>query len=600
MKKKQIFFGLVLLCQLTPTLIAYSDGVGSAADPYLIATPVDMQEIGANSGDWDKHFLMTADVDLAAYTGTAFNIIAPDTDPAEGGHDGLKFTGIFNGDGHTISNFTYNSTDVDYIGLFGYLDSDAQVRNVAIVDCNVIADTGDCVGAIAGYSRASTTTVHACPATPNLRDIRATGTPEDLGDEEISSAISLGFNFNFYGTNYSEVYISSNGFVTFLPSQDSAYEAQEIPDFDSPNGLIAGYWGDFDPSVGGTIAYQVLGSDPNQEFVIGYYDVPHYSGGNLVTFEIILHQDSNDIEVQYGSCPSDGSDHAVGIENSLGSDGVLADYGNISFNNIGFMLCTAAGPVPKSTGGIFKCYVTGSIGGTNKVASLAGWNDGTIAKSYSTASVSGTDYIALVAGYTSGDISNCYARGTVNGIDTIGSLAGYNEGDILNSFAAGSVTGVSDVGGFIGYNSYGTYTACFWDNTFNPSLADCGYDVGTATSDTNLPDVFDESTTNMEIKATFTSANWDFVDEAANGTDNYWRMCADGLYYPKLAWQSITADLACPDGVGLSDVAYLATRWLDINCSLSNNCGGADLTNDDGVDLADFGILSGQFGNTGP
>lgn len=881
--KRQIFFGLVFLRLLSPALIAsgvYSGGDGSAVTPYLIATGADMQEIGliANSDDWDKQFLMTADVDLAAYTGTAFNIIAPDTDPAESGHDGTKFTGTFDGDGHTISNFTYSSTAADYIGLFGYLDSDAQVRNVAIVDCNVVAGTGDCVGAIAGFSRASIATVYACPAATNLRDISVTGTAISLGDEEISSAIPLGFNFNFYGTSYSEVYIASNGFVTFLSGQDPAWQPQQIPDAASPNGLIAGYWGDFDPNVlaEGTIVYQLLGSGNNQEFVIGYYDVPHYSDWGLVTFEIILHRNNDEIEVQYGSCPSDGSDHAVGIENIDGTAGVLADYGNISFNNMGLMLCTAAGPIPKFAGGIHNCYVTGSVSGDNKVASLAGWNEGAIAKSYSTAAVSGTDYIASVAGYTSGDISDCYVRGTVNGIDTVGSLAGYNEGDISNSFAAGTVTGVSDVGGFIGYNSNGTYTACFWDNTFNPSLADCGFDDGTFSSNVdlanisaestanmqiqstftsagwdfpaiwimpmpgsdyphlswehitfpgggtqvdpyrisssaqlnaignqpsdwdkhfiltddidltpytaipfnlianpaakftgsfngagfsisnftytstgtdyigmfryigpggqvknlalvnanvnagtgdyvgilagsnegviasssvvgdltanayvgtiagknldtisnsyaagnvtgtdyaggllgynnrgtvsnsyanstvtatinaggligsdllgdyndcfwditvnpglsdcgyndlfgspnfNLTSVTAESTANMKIKATFTSANWDFVDESVSGTDNYWRICTDGIDYPKLAWQSITADITCPDGVGLSDFAYFATRWLDINCSLSNNCGGADLTGDDDVNLADFSILSSQFTN---
>jgi len=94
----------------------YSGGTGTETDPYLISTAEDMQAIGANPGDWGKHFLLTADVDLSAYTGTQFNIIgyygASNNDP---------FTGVFDGNGHTISNFTYTISDNYEIGIFGYV-----------------------------------------------------------------------------------------------------------------------------------------------------------------------------------------------------------------------------------------------------------------------------------------------------------------------------------------------------------------------------------------------------------------------------------------------------------------------------------------------
>src|SRR5262245_34422347 len=61
-------------------------------------------------------------------------------------------------------------------------------------------------------------------------DIAATGTQLFLFDDQVSSAIPIGFSFNFYGFVYSSVFISSNGFITFVPNQDSGCcEGRPIP-----------------------------------------------------------------------------------------------------------------------------------------------------------------------------------------------------------------------------------------------------------------------------------------------------------------------------------------------------------------------------------
>lgn len=57
-----------------------------------------MNEIGANSDDWDKYFILMADINLSGYTGTQFNIIG------NVGNNTTKFTGSFDGNDHTISN----------------------------------------------------------------------------------------------------------------------------------------------------------------------------------------------------------------------------------------------------------------------------------------------------------------------------------------------------------------------------------------------------------------------------------------------------------------------------------------------------------------
>ena len=116
-------------------------GSGTEGDPYQIHNAAQMQAIGADANYWNAHFLLMADIDLGAYTGTNFNII---------GTMGNPFTGVFDGNGHTISNFTYGSNGIDHIGLFRYIDTlGAGIKDLGLIDPNVDAGTGSLVGGLA-------------------------------------------------------------------------------------------------------------------------------------------------------------------------------------------------------------------------------------------------------------------------------------------------------------------------------------------------------------------------------------------------------------------------------------------------------------------
>ncbi len=176
----------------------------------------------------------------------------------------------------------------------------------------------------------------------NLRDISssATATSVPLVDDQVSGPISIPFPFRFYGLLVTQVFISSNGFITFSPGQSSGCcSGQAIPNASSPNNIIAGFWEDLNPSIfGSNVRYETLGFPGNQEFVVGFYNVPHYPNGRPVTFEIILHEAGSAIELQYGSAPSDGGTHTVGIENADGTIGLQIANGNVSFDNQGFLI----------------------------------------------------------------------------------------------------------------------------------------------------------------------------------------------------------------------------------------------------------------------
>ena len=141
---------LTVMCLVTlPAQAQYGGGNGTADDPYQIWTAEQMNAIGAEPNDWDRHFKLMADIDLAAYTGTDFNIIAP--------FDGeTAFTGVFDGDAHTIANFTYTSTDANSVALFGWVLGDARIMNLGLIDPRIEASTRDGVAPLVDYLEGGT------------------------------------------------------------------------------------------------------------------------------------------------------------------------------------------------------------------------------------------------------------------------------------------------------------------------------------------------------------------------------------------------------------------------------------------------------------
>jgi len=65
-------------------------------------------------------------------------------------------------------------------------------------------------------------------------------------DESSTGAIPLGFQFQFYGSSYTNVYVNSNGYVTFGGPFTSA-----TPGFPSAVPMIAPFWADVDMTSGG-------------------------------------------------------------------------------------------------------------------------------------------------------------------------------------------------------------------------------------------------------------------------------------------------------------------------------------------------------------
>jgi len=145
-----------------PAEAKYSGGTGEPNDPYQIATASDLIALGDSPEDYDRHFILTADIDLdpnlpgqKVFTKA---VIAADTNDTAVWFQGTSFTGVFDGNGHTISHLTI--TGGAYLGLFGRLASGDEVRDLGVVDVN-ITGSGECVGDLVGYNSVNIATSYS-------------------------------------------------------------------------------------------------------------------------------------------------------------------------------------------------------------------------------------------------------------------------------------------------------------------------------------------------------------------------------------------------------------------------------------------------------
>jgi hypothetical protein len=141
----------------------YAGGIGEPNDPYRIATAEQMNALCAEPNDWDRHFRLAADIDLAAYDGTSFRMV--------GSSYKTPFRGTFDGGGHAIRNLTIAYDSGDAVGLFGALGPAGRISNLALLNASVRADT--CVGALVGYNAGGV--IQDCNVTGDVQGIGDTG-----------------------------------------------------------------------------------------------------------------------------------------------------------------------------------------------------------------------------------------------------------------------------------------------------------------------------------------------------------------------------------------------------------------------------------------
>ncbi|MGD0077293.1 MAG: GLUG motif-containing protein [Sedimentisphaerales bacterium] len=378
------FFTVLLILFVAPALAKYSGGSGEPNDPYLISTADDMDQIGINSSDWGKYFKLTNDINLSVYRSNAFNRI--------GVSPSLSFSGVFDGNNHTIFGFTYNCMNCGNIGIFGYVSAAGRIENIFLVDANIIGQAY--VGGLVGYNEGTITNCY-------LSGIVA-GVP---GSDYIGGL--AGNNTGTISNCYLTVSITGHLTIGGLVGKNDGGSIEKC--------FVSGSVGDGNSSeqIGGLAG-------------INYGDIHdcHYTGS--VT--------SGRFSSNIGGL--------VGVDGNVGH--ITSGCSSTGTVNVGINSHNIGGLAGLNNGPVTQCFSTAEVVGGIDSRCLGGLvgtnNDGNISNCYSTGNVTGENPVGGLAGANGSPthrspavISNCYSTGSVVG-NISGGLVGANSADVNNCY----------------------------------------------------------------------------------------------------------------------------------------------------------------------
>ena len=143
-------------------------GDGTEESPYQISTAAELYWFAAqvnDDGKTDIDAVLTADITInenvlnedGELNSGSFTQWTPICGKEIGKFVYTKYTGTFDGGGHSISGLYYNG-DGDYAGLFGYVGRDGRVQNVKVTDSYISNSEGaGRTGGVCGYNNGTIT-----------------------------------------------------------------------------------------------------------------------------------------------------------------------------------------------------------------------------------------------------------------------------------------------------------------------------------------------------------------------------------------------------------------------------------------------------------
>jgi large repetitive protein len=200
------------------------------------------------------------------------------------------------------------------LGTCPYVNAGADIHHCAAQPTTLTAS----YGAIYGTNSYSVASVPY-----NAPGYRTSGGPEFnpsgavniqiIIDDNWTGPISLPFTFCFFGNNYEECWIGSNGVLSFddpMTSSNTWSITGPAPGASPPDlqNCIMGPWHDIDPSVTQTgqpksLNLQVYGSAPCRAVVFSWFNIPMFSSpcnqdtSLNATHQIVLYESSNIVEI---------------------------------------------------------------------------------------------------------------------------------------------------------------------------------------------------------------------------------------------------------------------------------------------------------------
>jgi hypothetical protein len=122
-------------------------------------------------------------------------------------------------------------------------------------------------------------------------DIYVSGDILELGDDNYVHAGSISFNFNFYGSNYTEIYVGSNGTIYFV-DEYLGYSNVDIPgnNIYGVSTFIAPFWTDLNLDSGGNVYFEEF----EDHFIVMWRNVRDFGDHYITQFEVICWESIND------------------------------------------------------------------------------------------------------------------------------------------------------------------------------------------------------------------------------------------------------------------------------------------------------------------
>lgn len=209
----------------------------------------------------------------------------------------------------------------------------------ALFSFSLFSQVQICLGDDATVCSGQTVQINNCApgsgGSPNNGISLTNPTTINLTDDAWSNNINIGFPFSFYGNTYNQCLVGSNGILSFNTANAGGYcsyvltGGQTIPSsgLTASNNSIMFCYQDINPSLGGSIQYETVGTAPNRKFIVVFQNIYFFSCTTVCNYlSVILNETSNVIEMHIGNKPTCGTFNGglaiQGIQNASGSAGL--------------------------------------------------------------------------------------------------------------------------------------------------------------------------------------------------------------------------------------------------------------------------------------
>ena len=455
-------------------------GSGSPDSPFQISTPGQFNSLTDDSQLWDKHFVLTQDIDMSH---CLFNRapMAWDVNVLDSDFQGVPFQGGFDGRDFSIRGFNLIASDWSiYTGLFGLVHPNALISNLRIENALVvIGHQGFYTGILTGRNQGSLSNCHAAGIA-----IAGRGSESGYGTNMFGGLV--GVNEGDMADCDAEIVIVTGrggSHVGGLVGQNLG----SIAYCRSAADILT----EFGFSIGGLVGHNVgdmWRCMASVTMTIG--DESHYVGG------LVGHVDTSGRagrESISGRKTPDGP--RITREHSYpGNEEACVTQSYAMCDGIRTYCCTYVGGLIGSGANVSDCYTLGSVIAQN------------------------TSGLGGLVGYADGLVQNCYVAADITASDSLLSsdFCGALDRRRRDHVGGGQGTIIGEMDEDV------EVTGCFYL-----------INRGTSMFDNGIGDRLEF----FRWRELESFIGWDFLGETENGTEDIWFM-PEGGYPPMLAWEA--------------------------------------------------------------